>query len=273
MEECENSEKGIISIERFTKGRYEWYKRKGVEFRVVNGYGRLCEVKAFDCGEKKDQVYVESHYEWCGEEKIKGYRASQRSGGAYMADPASKLYICRGPWFEKHALVVKTVDGVQGREIFMWGGLRPATGVQGEYLAKWSIVSPYDDMRNSQFNGGTCSYRLRQKAQDGKIETVRFRAATDRDIDDYSRALRDHRIAWEDDGNFYHYPHVGDKYYEIYFNHGKADFRQHVLVSESERPEVSRLIMPCDGNLPKEQRELPVREVVAKINKALGLEE
>lgn len=37
----------IIIIERFSKKRYETYKAKGIPFHVVNGKGRLCEVKAF----------------------------------------------------------------------------------------------------------------------------------------------------------------------------------------------------------------------------------
>lgn len=35
----------IIIIERFSKKRYETYKAKGIPFHVVNGKGRLCEVK------------------------------------------------------------------------------------------------------------------------------------------------------------------------------------------------------------------------------------
>ena len=52
----------IIIIERFSKKRYETYKAKGIPFHVVNGKGRLCEVKAFDCGNNHDQVFVEYAY-------------------------------------------------------------------------------------------------------------------------------------------------------------------------------------------------------------------
>ena len=53
----------IIIIERFSKKRYETYKAKGIPFHVVCGKGRLCEVKAFDCGDNHDQVFVESTYD------------------------------------------------------------------------------------------------------------------------------------------------------------------------------------------------------------------
>ena len=71
----------------------------------------------------------------------------------------------------------------------------------------------------------------------------------------------------------YHYPHVGDHYYEIFFNHGVADFRECVLESEDTRPEISRLIMRCDLTVHLELREERVRKRVDGINKALGLKE
>ena len=49
-----------IIIERFSKKRYETYRKKGVPFHVVNGEGHLCEVKAFDCGEGEDKAFVEA---------------------------------------------------------------------------------------------------------------------------------------------------------------------------------------------------------------------
>ena len=60
----------IIIIERFSKKRYETYKAKGIPFHVVCTLGRLCEVKAFDCGDNHDQVFVESTYEYLGKNPI-----------------------------------------------------------------------------------------------------------------------------------------------------------------------------------------------------------
>lgn len=75
----------IIIIERFSKKRYETYKAKGIPFHVVNGKGRLCEVKAFDCGEKKDQAFVEATFEWHGESRINSYYANQKTAALNTA--------------------------------------------------------------------------------------------------------------------------------------------------------------------------------------------
>ena len=86
----------IIIIERFSKKRYETYKAKGIPFHVVNGKGRLCEVKAFDCGEKKDQAFVEATFEWNGENRINSYYANQKNGCTQYREQDGKLFILRG---------------------------------------------------------------------------------------------------------------------------------------------------------------------------------
>ena len=140
------------------------------------------------------------------------------------------------------------------------------------FLANSGVYSPYDDLHDSSFSPYTLGCDLRDTPSNDQIRNSHFRLATDKDIADYRNALRDHRITWEDSGRFYHYPHVGDHYYEIFFNHGVADFRECVLDSEDSRPETSRLIMKCDLTVHLELREKRVRQRVHEINKALGLE-
>lgn len=41
-------------FQRFTQKRYEDYKKKGIEFYVINAEGHYCEIQAFNCGENKD---------------------------------------------------------------------------------------------------------------------------------------------------------------------------------------------------------------------------
>lgn len=258
----------IIIIERFSKKRYETYKAKGIPFHVVNGKGRLCEVKAFDCGEKKDQAFVEATFEWYGENRINSYYANQKNGCTQYREQDGKLFILRGPWFNHNDLVVQTRDGITGREIFFWHGIRAKDNM---FLANWGAYSPYDDLHDSDFSQCTLGCKLEKTHPSGEVRDYHFRLATDKDIADYRNALRDHRITWEDDGRFYHYPHVGDHYYEIFFNHGVADFRECVLESEETRPEISRLIMECDLTVHLELREKRVRQRVDEINKALGL--
>ena len=139
------------------------------------------------------------------------------------------------------------------------------------FLANWGVYSPYDDLHDSDFSQCTLGCKLEKTHPSGEVRDYHFRLATDKDIADYRNALRDHRITWEDDGRFYHYPHVGDHYYEIFFNHGVADFRECILESEDTRPEISRLIMKCDLDVHLELREKRVRQRVDEINKALGL--
>lgn len=139
------------------------------------------------------------------------------------------------------------------------------------FLANWEVYSPYDDLHDSDFSQCTLGCDLRNTHPSGRTYNYHFRLATDKDIADYRNALRDHRITWEDNGRFYHYPHVGDHYYEIFFNHGVADFRECVLENEDSRPEISRLIMECDLTVHLELREKRVRQRVDEINKALGL--
>lgn len=258
----------IIIIERFSKKRYETYKAKGIPFHVVNGKGRLCEVKAFDCGVNHDQVFVEYAYKYLGRDYTNGYYANQKNGRGQDREQDGKLFIYRGPWFNHNDLVVRTRDGIAGREIFFWHGINPKENM---FLANWGAYSPYDDLSDSEFRPCTSGSDLKSNLPgDGKSD-YHLRLATDKDIADYRNALRDHRITLEDDGRFYHYPHVGDHYYEIFFNHGVADFRECVLESEETRPEISRLIMKCDLDVHLELREKRVRQRVDEINKALGL--
>lgn len=258
-----------IRIERFSKKRYETYKKKGIPFHVVSGNGRLCEVKAFDCGENKDQVFVESTYKYCGKNYTDAHYANQKNGYTKYKDQDRKLFIYLGPWFNSGKLVVQTEDGFMGRHIFFWRGIHPR---QGEFCSEWEIYAPFDDdMSDTEFYAGASGEKLKGRNYDGQERTKHFRIANDKDRDDYRRALRAHRIAWESDGRFYHYPHVGDRYFEIFFNHGVADFRERVMDSEANRPEISRLIMECNMTYNRELRESRVRERVEKINKALGL--
>lgn len=258
----------IIIIERFSKKRYETYKAKGIPFHVVCSLGRLCEVKAFDCGDNHDQVFVESTYEYLGKNRTSGHYANQKNGCTQYRNKDGKLFILRGPWFKNNDLVVLTKDGIAGRKIFFWQGIRPKDNM---FLANWGAYSPYDDLHDSDFSQCTLGCDLRNTHPSGRTYNYHFRLATDKDIADYRNALRDHRITWEDNGRFYHYPHVGDHYYEIFFNHGVADFRECVLESEDTRPEISRLIMECDLTVHLKLREKRVRERVDKINIALGL--
>ena len=262
-------EEDTIIVEQFSKKRYEAYKKKNIQFRVVSGKGRLCEVKAFDCGENKDQVFVESTYKHLGHDYTSGYYASQKNGCTQYKEQDGKLFIYRGPWFSHNDLVVRTKDGTMGRTIFFWYGIRPKEKM---YLENWGAYSPYEDMHDSQFSQCTLGCNLTDKDYKGEKKLNHFRLATDKDVEDYRNALRSHRITWEDDGRFYHYPHVGDRYFEIFFNHGMADFRERVMESEDTRPEISRLIMECNTTYGRELREKRVRERVANINKALGLE-
>lgn len=87
----------IIIIERFSKKRYETYKAKGIPFHVVCGKGRLCEVKAFDCGDNHDQVFVESTYEYLGKARTSGHYANQKNGCTQYREQDGKLFIYRGP--------------------------------------------------------------------------------------------------------------------------------------------------------------------------------
>lgn len=258
----------VIRIERFSKNRYEAYKKKGTPFHVVCGNGRLCEVKAFDCGKNKDQVFVEYFYKYCGRDHIGGYYANQKTGCTEDKDQDSKLFIYLGPWFKKGDLVVRTTDGTKGRTIFFWHGIMPKENMRLEGLA---MYSQHDDMHGSQFSRHTTGYPMKRDGRDSELLIQRFRLATDKDVTDYRKELREHRFTWEDDGRIYHYPHVGDHYFEIFFNHGVADFRERVMDSEDNRPEISRLIMECDMTFDSEFRERHVRERVEKINKALGL--
>ena len=248
--------------------RNDTYKAKGIPFKTVCGSGRLCEVKAFDCGVNNDQALVESLCKFLGKDDVSTFYANQKNGSTQFS--GGKLSIYRGPWFKRNDLVVKTIDGCVGRTIFFWHGINPKDNM---LFAHWEAYSPYDDFHDSAFcpftSGGDLTYNL----PGGGKGNYHFRLATDKDIADYRNALRDHRITWEDNGLFYHYPHVGDHYYEIFFNHGVADFRECVLESEDTRPEISRLIMKCDLDVHLELREKRVRKRVDGINKALGLKE
>lgn len=250
-----------IIIERFSKKRYEAYKERGILFHVVNSQGELCEVRAFDCGVQRDQVFVERIYKYNGKVCMSACYANQKNGCAQSGHNCN-LFIYLGPWFDENNLVVSTKDGIAGREIFFWKGIIPK---EKQVIRSWSIYLPYADLRYSSFTEGWNGLDLKRN--------YHFRLATDKDIADYHNALRNHRITWEDDGLFYHYPHVGDHYYEIFFNHGVADFRECVCESEETRPEISRLIMECNLTVHLEIRERRVRKRVREINKALGLKD
>lgn len=263
--QCEND---TVVIERFSKKRYETYKAKGIPFKVVGNSGRLCEIKAFDCGVNHDQVLVESSYKFLGKDDVSAFYANQKDGSTRFSE--GNLSIYRGPWFKRNDLVVKTIDGCAGRTIFFWHGINPKDNM---LFAHWEAYSPYDDLSDSEFRPCTSGGDLTYNLPGGGKGNYHFRLATAKDLADYRKALRDHRIAWDVDGHFYHYPHVGDHYYEIFFNHGVADFRECVLESEDTRPEISRLIMKCDLGVHLELREERVRKRVDGINKALGLKE
>lgn len=249
-------------FKRFTMKRYEDYKKKGIDFYVINAEGNYCEIQAFNCGENRDCALVEEHNTSNGEERICTYYASQKTGSTQYRGNTGKLFICQGPIFKTNELVVRTNVGIIGRQIFFWHGCRPDMGY---YVSKWEAYSPFDDMRSSQFHQCSLGCFLH--------EGDRFRRANDKDIDDYKRALRDHRITWEDDGYFYHYPHVGDHYFEIFFQNGRATFAERSFDSEDERPPVSRLIMECNLSVNQELREKRVRRRVREINEQLGFKE
>lgn len=101
-----------IIIERFSKKRYITYKAKGIPFHVVSSRGRLCDVKAFDCGVNHDNVLVESTYKWCGKNQTSSHYANQKSGCTGYPNQDGKLFIYRGPWFEYNDLVVCTEDNI-----------------------------------------------------------------------------------------------------------------------------------------------------------------
>ncbi len=245
-----------IKIEKFSKKRYETYKAEGIPFRVVDSDGRLCEIRAFDCGVLQGEVF----FEVTQNDDVRGYYANQKTGIIFGRD--SRLYIYLGPWFEKDQLVVSTSGSSMHRSIFFWGGVLPS---KEEFIGRLTITETIcDDISHTQFCDCGLFYQICNKEH--------LRLATDKDTADYCKALRDHRVTWEDDGHFYHYPHVGDHYYEIYFNHGVADFRECILESEATRPEISRLIMECDlSYYDQSLRESRVRERVKKINEALGI--
>lgn len=257
----------IIRIERFSKKRYDTYKQKGIPFRVVSGNGRLCEVKAFDCGKNTDEVFVESTYMYCGRAYTNGYYASQKNGCVVFGERDQNLFIYIGPWFRKGDLVVATTEEIIGRTIFFWEGIRPK---EGEYIEKWGMYSPYEDMHGSEFSRCMLGGKLkRENCCNGKKQNVRFRLANNKDAADYRKELRNHRVTWENDGRFYYYPNIGDHYFEIFFSHGKADFRECVMDREEDRPEISRLIMECNMTYNRELRESRVRKRIEEINKAL----
>ena len=145
--QCEND---TIVIERFSKKRYETYKAKGIPFKVVCGSGRLCVVKAFDCGVNHDQMLVESPYKFLGKDDISLFYANQKDGSTQFLE--GKLSIYRGPWFKHNDLVLKTIDGIAGREIFFWHGINTKDNMIFSHLAAYS---PYDDMHDSEFHPGT----------------------------------------------------------------------------------------------------------------------
>ena len=135
-----------------------------------------------------------------------------------------------------------------------------------------SIISKYEN----QSNGLTLSDLTKPPYptnDHSSYTTFAINDFVDKDIEDYQRALRDHRITWEDDGRFYHYPHLGDHYFEIFFENGRATFAERSFDSEDERPPISRLIMECDLSVNQELREKRVRRRVRDINEALGLKE
>lgn len=259
-----------IIIERFSKKRYITYKAKGIPFHVVCDRGLLCEVKAFDCGDNHDKVLVERTYKWRGKNQTHSYYANQKSGCTGYSHQDGNLFIYRGPWFEYNDLVVCTEDNIRGRYIFLWNKILPK---EERFLACWKMYIPFENTDFTDFAQCLLGCDLKDGYPKSKQRNLHFRLANDKDIADYSDALRKHRIIWAEDGRFYHYPLVGDHYYEIFFNHGVADFRERILENEDTRPESSRLIMECDMTVHLELREKRVKQRVYDINKALGLNE
>ena len=257
-----------IIIERFSKKRYITYKAKGILFHVVSSRGLLCDVKSFDCGYNHDNVLVESTYKWCGKNQTRSHYANQKSGCTGYPNQDGKLFIYRGPWFEYNDLVVCTEDNIRGRYIFLWNKILPK---EQKFLACLEMHIPFENTDSTDFAQCLWGYNLKEGYPKSKQRNLHFRLANDKDIADYKDALIKHRIIWADDGRFYHYPLVGDHYYEIFFNHGVADFRERILENEDTRPESSRLIMECDMTVPLEVREKRVEQRVNEINKALGL--
>lgn len=259
-----------IIIERFSKKRYITYKAKGIPFHVVSSRGRLCDVKAFDCGYNHDNVLVESTYKWCGKNQTSSHYANQKSGCTGYPNQDGKLFIYRGPWFEYNDLVVCTEDNIRGRYIFLWDKILPK---KESFLACWEMHIPFENTDSTDFVQCLFECNLKEGYPKSKQRNLHFRLANDKDIADYKDALLKHRIIWADDGRFYHYPLVGDHYYEIFFNHGVADFRERILEDEDTRPESSRLIMECNMIFHPEVREKRVKQRVDEINKVLGLNE
>lgn len=251
-----------IRFERFSKKRYDTYTKKGIDFHIVNKEGNLCKILSFDCGDDKKYCMVEEHRTWNDLEILNTYYARQSNGYAQYRDREGKLFIWHGPVFNEGDLVVKTNPLIMGRDIFFWDCAFPD---DMEYIQDKNVYSPYDDMRHSQF----CNCRISAKFNEGD----EFRLATDKDREDYRRALRHHRIAWQDDGRFYYYPHVGDHYLQIYFTEHRAAYRECVLEDESKRPPISRLIMECDITLNERLRSERVERIVRKINNVFGLKE
>lgn len=132
---------------------------------------------------------------------------------------------------------------------------------------------PFENTDSTDFVQCLFECNLKEGYPKSKQRNLHFRLANDKDIADYKDALLKHRIIWADDGRFYHYPLVGDHYYEIFFNHGVADFRERILENEDTRPESSRLIMECNMTVHPEVREKRVKQRVDEINKVLGLNE
>ena len=175
-----------IIIERFSKKRYETYRKKGVPFHVVNGEGHLCEVKAFDCGEGEDKAFVEATSVYQGKNMKDAHYVYQKNGRSPWRAEYS-LYIYRGPWFEYNELVVTTSDSVMGRSIFFWHGVRPK---EKEYFDHWRVYSPYEDMSNSEFTQCTVGSRLENDYPwvEKEKRPKYFRHATDKDIAEIGRA-------------------------------------------------------------------------------------
>ncbi len=259
-----------IIIERFSKKRYITYKAKGIPFHVVSSRGLLCDVKSFDCGYNHDNVLVESTYKWCGKNKTCSHYANQKSGCTGYPNQDGKLFIYRGPWFEYNDLVVCTEDNIRGRYIFLWDKILPK---KESFLVCWEMYIPFENTDSTDFVQYLFECNLKEGYPKSKQRNLHFRLANDKDIADYKDALLKHRIIWADDGRFYHYPLVGDHYYEIFFNHGVADFRERILENEDTRPESSRLIMECNMTVHPEVREKRVKQRVDEINKVLGLNE
>lgn len=218
----------------------------------------------------KDKVLVESTYKLCGKNQTRSHYANQKSGCTGYPNQDGKLFIYRGPWFEYNDLVVCTEDNIRGRYIFLWDKILPK---EESFLACWEMHIPFENTDSTDFVQCLFECNLKEGYPKSKQRNLHFRLANDKDIADYKDALLKHRIIWADDGRFYHYPLVGDHYYEIFFNHGVADFRERILENEDTRPESSRLIMECNMTVHPEVREKRVKQRVDEINKVLGLNE